>query len=184
MTDSDKSARKRIAFFSVKDAAELGPETKSREGMDSGVLGSLSKLADLKVRPGLGEMSVLLFKAPGDPATGGGMSLVYLWFKSGYVLPPHSHNGDCLYYVIGGELRIGAQLLGKGDGMFVPAGTAYSYEAGPEGVEVLEFRNATQFSIQLKGNEGGRWDRVVAAFRARAAIWETESVPPSERTGK
>jgi hypothetical protein len=98
------------------------------------------------------------------------------------VLPPHSHNGDCLYYVVGGELRIGARTLRKGDGMFIPADSAYTYQAGEGGVEVLEFRNATHFNIALKGNESGRWYHVAAAFRERALEWETETVPPSERS--
>ena len=34
----------------------------------------------------------LLFSMPG-------MSLTYAWFKSGFPLPLHSHNADCLYYI-------------------------------------------------------------------------------------
>lgn len=172
-----------IAFFQASDATSLGSETMATADMDGAVQAGLSRLAGLQVTRGLGEMNLLLFKETGCSGDEG-FSLVYLWFKSGYVLPPHSHNGNCLYYVIGGELHIGNRILRKGDGMFVPAGCAYTYEAGPEGVEVLEFRNATRFNIELKGNEGGRWDRVAAAFRERAAIWETETLPPSERNRK
>ena len=32
------------------------------------------------------------------------MHVSYIWFKSGYVLPPHSHDGDCLYYILAGSL--------------------------------------------------------------------------------
>ena len=172
-----KAPRKRMAFFYAKDAAELGSETMTREHMTESVLSALSTLAGIEVSKGVGEKSLLLFKEPGEQ----GMSLVYLWLKSGYVLPPHSHNGDCLYYVVGGELHIGAKILRKGDGMFIPADAAYSYKAGDEGVEVLEFRNSTHFNIALKGNEGGLWDHMATAFRERAVVWETETVPPSER---
>jgi hypothetical protein len=42
------------------------------------------------------------------------MSLCWAWFKSGYVLPRHSHNADCLYYVLGGSLRLGSVWLKAG----------------------------------------------------------------------
>jgi quercetin dioxygenase-like cupin family protein len=166
-----------MAFFYAKDAVELGSETMTREHMTESVLSALSTLAGIEVSKGVGEKSLLLFKEPGEQ----GMSLVYLWLKSGYVLPPHSHNGDCLYYVVGGELHIGAKILRKGDGMFIPADSAYTYKAGEEGVEVLEFRNSTHFNIALSGNEGGLWNHMATAFRERAVVWETETVPPSER---
>ena len=44
-----------------------------------------------------GDTVKLLFAAPG-------FSLTYAWFKSGYPLPRHSHNADCLYYIIAGSL--------------------------------------------------------------------------------
>lgn len=175
-----RTPRRPIAFFHAGDAQPLGAETMASESVDEAVVEGLSRLAGLQIARGLGEMNLLLFKETGCSGDEG-FSLVYLWFKSGYVLPPHSHNGNCLYYVIGGELHIGNKILRKGDGMFVPAGSVYTYEAGAEGVEVLEFRNATRFNIELKGNEAGRWDRVASAFRQRAAIWETETLPPSER---
>ena len=176
-TPETKAPRKRMAFFYAKDAVELGPETMTREAMSESVLEGLAKVIETKTPIGLGEKSLLLFKEPGEK----GMSLIYLWLKSGYVLPPHSHDGDCLYYVVGGELHIGSKILRKGDGMFIPADAAYTYHAGEEGVEVLEFRNATHFNIALKGNEGGLWDHLASAFRERAVVWETETVPPSSR---
>ena len=49
------------------------------------------------------DKTVCLFKEPGDV----GMNLVYAWFQSGVVLRQHSHNADCLYYVLGGSLQDG-----------------------------------------------------------------------------
>jgi mannose-6-phosphate isomerase-like protein (cupin superfamily) len=169
--------RKRLAIFRAKEATPLGPELMQAPAMDDTRRARLAKLAESGVRPGLGEQSLVLFREAGEA----GMSLVHLWLKSGYPLPPHSHDVDCLYYVVAGELRIGDEVLAKGDGMFVPAGTGYTYEAGPEGVEVLEFRNATRFGITLKGSDK-QWDRVGELFRERTAIWETEQIPPSKRS--
>ena len=59
----------------------------------------------------------LLFAMPG-------MSLTYAWFKSGFPLPLHTHNADCLYYIIAGSLRLGTEELGRGDGFFVRAAGA------------------------------------------------------------
>ena len=90
---------------------------------------------------------------------GGGMSIVNVWFKTAYPLPLHTHNCDCLYYIIGGTLRLGTEELGTGDGFFVPANVPYTYTPGEHGVELVEFRNSESFD--LKG-------RTTAAFWAKA----------------
>ena len=74
--------------------------------------------------------------------TPNGMSLVHVWFGPNLPLFRHSHPryGDCLYYVVAGELILGNRKLGPGSGFFVPNGHPYKYTAGPTGVEVLEFR--------------------------------------------
>jgi quercetin dioxygenase-like cupin family protein len=61
----------------------------------------------------------LLFAVPG-------MSLTHAWFKSGFPLPRHSHDADCLYYIIAGSLKIGTEELAAGDGFFVGAGVPYT----------------------------------------------------------
>jgi hypothetical protein len=111
----------------------------------------ISKLAEKygedNVREKVGEMvkafspgasSTVLFsqKAPG------GMSLVHVWFGADFPLFRHSHPayGDCLYYVVAGEILLGKKRLGAGSGFFVPNGQPYKYTAGPAGVELLEFR--------------------------------------------
>lgn len=102
---------------------------------------------EAEVREAVGEMARAI--ASGSKTTplfgqGGpdGMSLVHAWFGPNFPLFRHSHPryGDCLYYVIAGEVILGSQRLGPGDGFFVPNEMPYKYKAGPEGVEVLEFR--------------------------------------------
>ena len=99
------------------------------------------------VRAAIGEMSrvlnagiseTLLFAQRGPD----GMSLAHVWFGANLPLFRHSHPayGDCLYYIVSGEARLGSQVLGPGDGFFVPNGMPYKYTAGPDGVELLEFR--------------------------------------------
>lgn len=71
----------------------------------------------------------------------GGFTLIHAWFKSDFPLPRHSHNTDCMYYVISGSAIMGKRVLRAGDSFFVPANAPYQYDAGPEGVEVLEIRH-------------------------------------------
>jgi hypothetical protein len=168
-------SRKRMTVFYGKNAGPVEPERMPREGIDDVVRAGQAKVKQAaKAESG---KTVLVFAEPGEE----GFSLVYAWYKSDYLLPRHSHDSDCLYYVTGGELRIGSHVLRKGDGMFIPKDHAYGYQAGPEGVEVLEFRNATHFNLRFNGNDEGHWDRIAATFRDRAAAWTDETVPPSDR---
>lgn len=176
---SDKKSQ-RMRIFHREDAQDVPAEMMPREGLDASVLAGLARLAAANVTEGIGERTQVVFGTPGDS----GMSLLHAWFKSGYVLPFHSHSVDCLYYIIGGELHMGSHVLKKGDGFFVPAEQGYGYEAGPEGVEVLEFRNATTFNLVFKGNNETRWDRIAEVFGDRAGIWLAETVPPSDASPK
>ena len=109
--------------------------------------GLLDDNSEEDVRSTIGEMARAI--APGAVTTplfwqGGpdGMSLVHAWFGPHFPLFRHSHPrfGDCLYYVVAGQAILGSRVLKAGDGFFVPNGHPYKYKAGPEGVEVLEFR--------------------------------------------
>lgn len=107
-----------------------------------------------------------------------GFSLTHVWFKSGYPLPLHSHSSDCLYYIVAGSVRMGHEELGPGDGFFVGKEVPYTYETGPEGVEVLEFRNTDDFNIRFMAKAAAAWDKAAARIQARRDDWESE-VPPS-----
>jgi hypothetical protein len=112
----------------------------------------------------------LLFAMPG-------MSLTHAWFKSGFPLPRHSHDGDCLYYIVAGSLRIGVEELGKGDGFLVGAGVPYAYTPGPQGVEVLEFRGSNAFDIKVLADNPAFWERAVATVEERRTAWADEVMP-------
>ena len=109
----------------------------------------------------------------GDPDVGG-MSLIRLWYAPHYALPRHSHDVDCLYYVIAGEARLGNQVVPAGDGFFVPADSPYAYSAGPEGVEVLEFRAASSFGIHVTESLG-RWDQLAELARSHREEWAVQT---------
>ena len=72
-------------------------------------------------------------------------------------------------------------MLRKGGGMFIPANQNYTYDVGPDGVEVLEFRNANKFHIKFAGNDKLHVGRMVDATRKGKETWSTET-PPSQLT--
>jgi hypothetical protein len=108
----------------------------------------------------------------GDPDKGG-MSLVWSWFAPDFPLPRHSHSADCLYFVHRGELRMGNQVVREGEGFFVPDGAPYAYTAGPEGVEILEFRAVSQFDMQITESLS-RWSKMVEIARDHREAWAEE----------
>lgn len=108
----------------------------------------------------------------GDPENGG-MSLVWSWFAPNYPLPRHSHSADCLYYVTKGELHLGRQVVREGEGFFVPDGAPYAYTAGPEGVEILEFRSTSTFDMKITENLP-RWEKILESVRLHRDQWAQE----------
>jgi hypothetical protein len=117
-----------------------------------------------------GQTVKLLFSAPG-------FSLTYAWFRSGFPLPRHSHDADCLYYIISGSLTLGSETLGAGDGFFVPRDMAYAYVPGPDGVEVLEFRDAERFNIKFLAGNPAFWAKALDTVKAQRPAWATQPRP-------
>ncbi len=119
-----------------------------------------------------GSQVKLLYSRPG-------LSLTYCWFKSGYALPLHSHSADCLYSIVAGSLKIGTEVLGAGDGFFLGRDVPYAYTAGPEGVEVMEFRTSDKFDFKTLANGKSYWDKQLANLLAAKDKWSEEAAPPS-----
>ena len=110
----------------------------------------------------------------------GGFSLVHVWFKANYPLPRHSHDSDCMYYVISGEAQMGNQVLKAGDSFFIPADAPYVYTAGPDGVEVLEIRhNVAQFDMRIPDHTPERWREMTEISEANRERWEAEQTSPT-----
>jgi quercetin dioxygenase-like cupin family protein len=115
-----------------------------------------------------------------QPLAEGGFSLVHAWFKGHYPVPRHSHDADCLYYVISGSLDMGNQVLAAGDTFFVPAGAPYQYDAGPDGVEVLEIRHAVvSTGIDVLEASPARWQAMAATMAEHLPAWRATTVSPT-----
>ncbi len=165
----------KLAVFRTAEGTPLD-EYKSMEGVYSpDVLEGLGKLYEAGVSDGYS--SRVLFES----ADTNGFSLIYAWFKGNFPLTAHLHNADCLYFVIGGELTLGkgvaSEIVGVGDGFFVPAGQMYGYTAGPEGVEILEFRSVSKFNIKYKSQPPAAWAALAAIIAANRNQWKNEASP-------
>jgi hypothetical protein len=156
-----------LHIFRRADAVDLAATTvMSRPVMDPKP--DRSVLAEVGTSSGY--VNQVLF---GDPETAG-PSLIRLWYAPRYALPRHFHDVDCLYYVVTGEAHLGNQVLVAGDGFFVPAGAPYAYAAGPDGVEVLEFRATSTFGINVVESLT-RWDQLADLAREHRAEWEAHT---------
>jgi len=110
----------------------------------------------------------------------GGFSLVHVWFKADYPLPRHSHDADCMYYVISGEAHMGNQVLRAGDSFFIPADAPYAYTPGPNGVEILEIRkDCDRFDIQIADAPASRWEAMARTSAAKRERWEAQHTSPT-----
>ncbi|MDY7105159.1 MAG: cupin domain-containing protein [Actinomycetota bacterium] len=159
----------RFQVFRAADAPTLEQTDVLRyEGLTPDVRAGLKQLNEAGI--GEGSFAKILINVPG-------FSLAYAWHKSDFPLPLHSHDVDCCYLIIAGELRVGSETLGKGDGFFVPAGSAYTFSTGAEGVEFVEFRQASSWNIVFKYRNPDSWAKAADTAAARREVWETEAQP-------
>lgn len=168
--------RRGISIFRAKDSVDLGdsdfmamPQMSAETGAAFG-----ESLAS-----GLGEggtVKVLVRQGPDE----GGFSLVHLWFKANYPLVRHTHDVDCLYYVLSGAAVMGSQTLRPGDSFFVPANAPYRYNAGPDGVEILEIRHGVErFDMKIPDASPEQWSAMKETSAANRDRWKAESLSPT-----
>ena len=133
-----------------------------------------------------GGTTTVLFRQPGPS----GMILAHVWFGPNFDLMRHSHPGvgDCLYYILAGEVLLGKRSLGPGSGFFLPAGMPYKYKVGPEGAELLEFRgggyDSSQPVMQINEHSLGAIQRLVENARANEHLWGDRPKLPGDLARK
>ena len=165
---SARPPKRGLTIFRGVDAEELFANgAMSFPVFDDGDMAAVAEEGLDISTSGVGNVSEVLFRGAGDD----GFSLVRAWFAPHYVLPRHSHDADCLYYIVEGSVVMGSQHLVAGDGFFVPENAPYAYEAGPEGVVVLEFRQRTSFDMQVPGGQLARFRKMAEVGGANAAQW-------------
>lgn len=158
-----------FTIYRAKDAPGL---------MESGVM-SVAPISDVQ-RAGLknavaagytdGDDVRILVQMPG-------FNLAHAWLKKDYPLALHSHDSDCLYYIVAGTLKLGTEELGPRDSFFVPAGVPYTYKPGPDGVEVLEIRHEAKFNFVNLSKGEAFWDRAAETIAANREDWKSARRP-------
>jgi hypothetical protein len=171
---TDSARRGGVRIYRAADAPDLRSSGFGAGG-DYAEQPELQEYAtDLAAASG-NDSRVLVRQAPEE----GGYSLVYLWFKPHFPLLRHRHEDDCLYVVVSGSAIMGNQTLRPGDSFFVPAEAPYFYNAGPDGVEVLEVRhNVERFTTIFATNTEGRIQEARDAVRDNAATWRRMTTAP------
>jgi hypothetical protein len=164
-----EAERPRFAIFRAKDALGAAEMTCMKFAAVTPMVADGAQRLQAAGADAGNELK-LLFAIPG-------FSLTYVWFKSDFPLPRHSHDVDCLYYILGGSLMFGQEELRAGDGFFVAQDVPYTYKAGSAGVEVLEFRAADVFDIKVLANNPAFWDRAAETVRSRQSQWAREPRP-------
>ena len=106
-----------------------------------------------------------------------GFSLAHAWLKKDYPLILHSHDADCLYYVVAGTLRLGSEELGPMDSFFVPRDVPYTYRPGADGVEVLEFRHSGKFNFVNLAKNAAYYAKAAATVAANVEGWKQAARP-------
>jgi hypothetical protein len=163
-----------MRIFRAKTAPDLA-EASTEHEMNYAPMASRTEAGIARlVEAGIGEGNVVkaLFSAPG-------FSLIYAWFKPHFPLARHSHDVDCLYYIISGSLRLGTEALGPGEGFFLPKNVPYTYTVGENGLEILEFRHTSHFEFRAAGGTAAYWDKAVATIVANKDIWKGLVPPPA-----
>lgn len=162
------TTRRGISLFRGKDALGLLESgTMSFPVFDPEDQKALQADGARSENAALGSHDAVVFRGDGDEA----FSLVKVSFAPHFVLPRHTHDADCLYYVAEGSLVMGSQVLEAGDGFFVPSNASYAYEAGPDGVVVLEFRTRTSFDMNIPGGQADGLRRMATVADEHADEW-------------
>ena len=172
--ETKHDTKRQLQIFKAADSGEVNEERMATAEMSAELGEGLQKIVEAGATEGF-----LLRCLFSDPVSG--MSLVYVWLKSNYQLPIHTHNADCAYYIMAGEAIMGNEVLKVGDCFFVPSGVRYSYSAGPEGAEVMEFRNATHFNIDYSGTGPKMMARIAEVSRANLDGWRKAPLPAAVR---
>jgi len=162
-----KAKRRGLSIFTREKP--VTPEMPARDPAEANAVRIAAGVPEGYFRIG-GAAAGMLFMDP-DGSDEERFTLSWVRMAPGYIIPRHSHTSACLYYVTEGELHLGKQVVGAGGGFFVPFDAPYTYQAGPDGAEVLEFRATTSGMVTHWSESPEGWERVVANGEAHRDEW-------------
>ena len=83
------------------------------------------------------------------------LQLVEIRYEPNSEIQLHSHDADELIYILEGSMQLGNRTVGPGTSLFIAGGTFYGFSAGPDGLQILNFRPRADPSFNLPpGNKG------------------------------
>lgn len=62
----------------------------------------------------------------------------------------HTHEEDEIIYIVAGQMQFGQHTLNPGDSIYIPGMVLYSFKAGPEGLQFINFRPRKDISYYRK----------------------------------
>lgn len=80
----------------------------------------------------------------GDPD---GLELLEVYYPPNAVITVHAHEEDEIIYVVDGAILLGGRVYPKGSSVFVAHQTLYGFEAGPDGLHMVNFRARADHSF-------------------------------------
>ena len=78
------------------------------------------------------------------------LQLIEIDYLPNAAINVHAHDEDEIIYIVKGEMRLGTRVLGEGSSVFIKGRAFYSFQAGPEGLRMLNFRPKADFTLHLK----------------------------------
>ena len=172
--DKTVGTKRRIEIFRTTDAVDNGSPQGIRGGADCSEESRAKLMVLREAGRDDGLTSNLLYRQQD------GFSIVHLWIKPGYPLPRHSHDSDCLYYVVRGSLIMGTETLRASDGFFVPAHANYTYVGGPDGGELIEIRyGPNSIWTDMPAQSDARYETELALIKANHDAWVKMTISPN-----
>jgi quercetin dioxygenase-like cupin family protein len=161
MLSSASNAEVRVTKSAILTAAKDGNEEEVCE-----------KLGEMLELAASGSSENRLMMQEGE----NGMRVVHVWFGPNFQLFRHSHPaGDCTYLIMAGELTMGKRTLKAGSTVFVPNQMPYKFVAGPDGVEVVEFRSGGRIpgkpGIRIEENSLEAVQNLIDDYKANQHLW-------------
>jgi len=162
-----------ITFF---DGSEVAPGSAMKKGASVYPEGFGSDAIALIVR-GIRTRITFLDEYDGED----GFSLVAVDVAPRAIAVRHHHDSDCLYLLTSGEVTMGSRIVAKGGGFFVRADSPYTYQGGPNGATMVEFRTTTKYSSSIVETNPARQKAALDNARANLAEWDAHfNFKPSE----
>ena len=100
-----------------------------------------------------------------------------MWFKPHYPLPRHTHDVDCLYYVVSGTAVMGNQELRPVTASSYPQKRRTSTPPVPTEWRSWSSGTARSFDIKVTEDDPARWDAMIATANEQRSAWQTLPSP-------